>query len=259
LVESDINQDGYMDIVLANALIEVQATEAVGGRILSFFVKETGNDELYSAYSQLPKIGQPKDWVEYGGINDWFPEGWPGEVWGNKWQYGVKEKGPDEVSVKMWTETENKLYIERTMTLRTDSSSLELKYKIKNNSDKEQRFIWANHPDLGCGPSDATEDNQVVIPVKGKGLVTQDYGKSMSKAEYITDGDRILGYDKSSNEYFMQEFDRSLIDKIGVWEGIGFYTMELIFKARKLRPQEEFDFEVRYSAGKEDLQDLLKR
>lgn len=259
LIESDINQDGHMDFVLANALIEIQATEAIGGRILSFFGKETGSDELYSAYSKLPKGKQAQDWVEYGGINDWFPEGWPGEVWGNNWQYEVKEKGPDEASVRMWTETQNKLYIERIVVLRPGAPYLELKYKIKNNSDKEQKFVWANHPDLACGPSDATEDNQIVIPTKGKGLVIQDYGKSMSKTEYAVGENWILGYDKASNEYFMQEFDKDLVDKVGVWEGIGFYTMELIFKPRTLKPQEEFDFEIKYSAGKEDLQSLIKR
>ena len=256
LIEADINQDGYTDFVLANKLVEVHVTEAIGGRILSFFLKEDAHNQLYNAYWQLPKTKEAKAWIEYGGINDWFPKEWPGEVWANTWEYEIKQKGPKEVSLKMWTQTPDKLYLERTMTLKAGSPVLNVKYKVKNNSSSKQEFAWANHPDLAPGPRDATEKHQIVIPTRDKGMIIQDYKRSISKNEYIPSENWILAHDGASDEYFLQEFDRKLVDKIGVWEGVGFYTMELVFKPKTLNPQEEFTFDIKYSAGKEKLENL---
>jgi len=159
----------------------------------------------------------------------------------------------------MWTETKDGLYLERTMKLKSNSPSLSLAYRIKNNSDSKKEFIWANHPDLTCGPSDATESNQIVILTQDKGLLIQDYKRSVSKSEYLPAENWILAHDRESCEYFLQEFDRRLVNKIGVWEGIGFYTMELLFKPVVIAPGKEFIFKVKYSTGKENLEDLLKK
>ena len=96
LLEGDINGDGFIDFVLGNDKIEVQISSALGGRILAFYLRQTGNNQLFLDYPAVDKVPESKEWVEYGGINDTFPKDWPGEFWNNIWDYEVLKESADE-------------------------------------------------------------------------------------------------------------------------------------------------------------------
>jgi hypothetical protein len=53
-------------------------------------------------------------------------------------------------------------------------------------------------------------------------------------------------------------FDRKLVDKIGLWEGHNFFTMELIFKRLLMSPGEKKNFTIYYVPGTGDLQTAIR-
>ncbi len=262
LVESDLNGDGYPEIALGNNKVELLLTTILGGRILTFYNRVTGNNQLFTDYPgiEMTKTSSQDDWAEYGGINDCLPVAWPGDIWNNEWEYYVTKRDPKQVSVLMKTETQNQLLLQRTITMNSESSKVNVDYIIKNNSVKDVKFVWANHPDLAPGPEKdgKVEVHKIIIPTGNK-IMERSFGREKVKNTYLHNDNWCVAFDSKSGEYFGQLFDKNFIKEIGVWEGVIFYTMELISKEMSLAPGESKKFTVKYFTGVNDWKEQIKK
>lgn len=255
----DLLNRGDEDIILANNEVEIQAIQDLGGRILAFYHRASGANGLYQNYPNVTKQPQSKDWVEYGGVNDWFPTGWPGFVWNNHWEASViTGQGPEAV-VTMSTETDNNLRLERRMTLPAQGRQLRLDYTVTNLSQSSRRYQWFNHPDLAPGVSNfASDTHRIIIPVadpedsektiifKGK------FNAKIGKDTYTPSEGWVVAEDSTTGYYFMQKFDPRQVVQIGVWQDAIFYTMELLTNPEDLKAGESKKFTVFYSVGEKN-------
>lgn len=255
VLEGDINQDGSTDLVLGNGLTELHCTPSIGGRILAVIDRPSGRNQLFLDYPKMKKTkGDTGDkWAEYGGINDTFPGEWPGAVWNNDWDYRVVAREGDAASVILSARTKDNLFIQRGITVRSDSPFIGLRYELRNMTDQPKEVYWSNHPDLALGVEAGPED-VFVVPSQ----VKKNYSPSLTKTHYIPTENWMLAYNSKTGEYFGQTFDRSFIEKIGIWEGENFFTMEQISGKITLKPGESKSFTIDYIAGKDSLDNIIK-
>jgi hypothetical protein len=220
---------------------------------------------LYQNYPNTPKVAGDENWAEYGGINDWFPEGWPGYVWNDFWFAQVTQERGGEASVRMTTQTKNGLKIEKILTLPASGRRLKVEYRIKNLADVPRKYVWNLHPDLCPGPERyAGEHDRMVIPVadpKNPGktqILTNKFIGKIGKDSYKPGLGWALGLNQVSKDYFLETFDLSRVKEIGVWQDANFFTLELLGKEESLAPGESRGFSVVYVVGNNDWREELK-
>ncbi len=264
LMTGDINQDGTSDFAIGNEKVEFHATPAIGGRLLSAVDRASGRNQLFLDYPGVERTRGDawNAWAEYGGVNDWFPADWPGEVWNVDWDARVKETAGDRVSVVLSTVTRDNLFIQKEFSLTPQSSGLKMEYEIRNLGNTTKPMFWTNHPDLAPGGSADGQDQYIVPALDEKGrlyLARGNFEPRLQKSHLVPGADWILAYDSADKGYLLQTFSRGLVDKIGVWEGKSFFTMELNFKKENLKPGAATRFGVDYIVGQDDLDTLLKK
>ncbi|MCK5242641.1 hypothetical protein KAR34_09335 [bacterium] len=257
MFEADVNSDGIKDVVLGNKAIEVHVSAGLGGRILAYYSRATGSNQLYLDYPSLENMSPnfSQDWIEYGGINDTYPA-WPGEVWNNEWSFAIKKKGSERV-LEMTTTTENQLLLERNIVLDDENPVLKVIYTVTNKSKQDARFTWENHPDLSPGPAAASHGKHTIVVPTKEGVIQEVFKPSLTKSYYTPSENWCVAWDKGSGEYFAQRFDLDMAKQIGAWKGKTFFTVEVISKAIELRPGEKKVFKLEYRIGKQDWQKAL--
>jgi len=260
----DLTNRGDDDVVLANSEVEVQALRDLGGRILAFYNRATGANGLYQNYPMTKKNAGDRDWTEYGGINDWFPTGWPGFVWNDTWDAKILNAGSGEAAVKMTTRTQNGLQLERTMVLPAKGRRLRVQYRVSNLTDVPRTYAWFNHPDLSPGTDNfASEGHRIVIPVadpkdpKKTKVLMEKFTAKLGKDSYVPAAGWAVALNTKTKDYFMQLFDKDQIGQVGVWQDANFYTMELLGKEETLKPGEKREFVIFYLVGNNKWEDEL--
>lgn len=252
----DLLNRGDDDVILANAEIEVQALRDLGGRIMSFYYRKTGANMLYQNYPTVAKQPETKDWLEFGGINDWFPTGWPGFVWNNRWDMKVLTKKGESAVVSMSSTTENGLRLERRLIMPAQGRRLQVDYIITNEAGVARRYQWFNHPDLAPGLYNyAGDSHRIIIPLEDPEddehieIFEGKFNAKIGKDSYRPAEGWVVALDGRTGNYFMQQFDVEQVTQIGVWQDAIFYTMELLTDVEKIEPGGSNQFTIYYLAG----------
>ncbi len=259
LMEGDIDQDGVKDYVLSNREIEVHVTPAIGGRILGLINRKTVRNQLHLSYSALPrKVGDTWDkWMEYGGINEWFPGDWPGKVWNNNWDAAVQNHGNGVASVLLSCKADEDLTISKEIQVDLTSSKVKVLYEIQNIGRSDRVVFWTNHPDLAPGWG-AGEEDHIIVPMTDGTISKKEFVPRLQKTNFIPGENWVLAFDSRSLEYVGQAFNHALVEKVGVWEGKDFFTMELLFNKILLQPGAKRNFTVEYAVGQGDLDQAVR-
>lgn len=252
LLEGDINGDGFIDFVLGNDKLEIQISSALGGRILAFYLRQTGNNQLFLDYPAAGKVPESKEWVEYGGINDTFPKDWPGELWNNTWDYQALTESANEKALIMSSKTKDGLLLKRKMILSAGSNALNVDYTVTNLGNSQTSFAWSNHPDLALGPQEKAQSRHDIVVPGESGVIKETFRAIKDKKYYVPGKGWCVALDTKTGEYFAQRFEKTLVKNIGVWEGEDFFTMEVMLNEISLAPGEKIDFNITYITGKDD-------
>ncbi len=258
VLQGDLDDDGETDYVLGNRKVEVHVSAVRGGRITGMFLRANGggNQLYYDASAAVQTAAESSQWIEYGGINDTFPLNWPGEVWNNRWPGKITESGSGK-GLEQSVRVSNGLVLKRQLRLREDAQRLEAVYEVHNQGPKPVKYRWHNHPDLAPGPhAEARRSVRIQVP-QANGTVNVPFTGSLTKEHYLPAQNWCLAWDSESDEYFLQQFDARRVEKIGVWQGKVFFTMEIISKEDLLNPGERARFRVDYVAGKGDWESQL--
>jgi hypothetical protein len=201
-------------------------------------------------------------WAEYGGINDWFPGDWPGTVWNNDWTARAGQTRGKTVSVTLSARTKDDFSIHRDISVTAGVSAASVAYEFQNVGNKDKEAFWNSHPDIAPGGETDLKDT-IVVPTAHTAETAQEIRKAqyfprLQKTHYVPGDDWMLAYDPASQEYLAQKFDRAPVEKVGIWEGKNFFTMELIFRKMYLAPGAKKSFRVDYLVGQGGLDAVLK-
>ncbi len=259
LLQGDVNQDGVVDFVLGNDKVELLCTPALGGRILSLVNRATGANQLFLDYPRVQRTQGDiwQKWAEYGGANDWFPNDWPGDVWNNDWKVQLVPPTKDKAAVIFYTQTKEGLVIQREMSVDAHSAAVEVKYELKNLSKAPQTIYWSNHPDMAPGGGGASNEDLLVVPSRedngSTSLAKKTFFPRLEKTHYRPSEGWMLAYNNARHEYVGEVFDEKKVEKLGLWEGANFFTMEVILPKTELPPRTKRSFAVRYVVGRGSL------
>ncbi|MBU1078682.1 MAG: hypothetical protein KKH98_15390 [Spirochaetes bacterium] len=266
LLTTDMNSDGVKDIIIANSKIEVVVTPVIGARILKIINRKTGNNQLFTDYPgiEITTGSSWESWAEYGGLNDWWPSGWPGDVWNNKWDYKIIRNTKDQIQVDFSSsDKDKKLSIQRSIKLDKNKNYIAFNYQFKNLTEVDVPFFYNSHPDMAPGENNyADESDYAVIPIKKKDkmeVVFKPFIKSLSKQSYTPGENWCIALDNKNHEYIGQIFTSGRVQSIGVWQGINFFSMELISEGLVLKPFEMMQLKCYYFIGQENWEEDLKK
>lgn len=147
-----------------NDCIKFQIAPALGGKILSIYNKDLNKEFLWR--NKNLSLGANKPGTDYdsnfwGGIDELIPNDIPekidtisypdhGELWTTPLQ---SDSVDDKISVHGKLSISG-LYYKKTMYLETNSPTIYLKYKIKNESNVKRHFLWKLHAALAIEEGD---------------------------------------------------------------------------------------------------------
>jgi hypothetical protein len=156
--ESGLN--GFRATVMENRFLRVVVLPAAGGRIWQITYKPLAQDLLWNN-PQLPPaehaIHTSYDEVWSGGWDELFPndeagelfgKSYPdhGELWTGRWDAKSFERA-NEVGMHLRFKTPiSNFLVERTLTLRAESRTLEISYLFTNEGSVRFPFLWKLHP-----------------------------------------------------------------------------------------------------------------
>lgn len=193
-------------VVMENDVIRLEILVDRGTDIVEFLYKPADVDFMWRGPIPLHKPfslittaqGKLGNFMDYypGGWQEVFPNGGGpceykgavlglhGEVALQPWKYSVIEATGNTLSIKFSTETyRTPFLLEKTISIRKNSTAVVIDEKVTNNSGEDMDFIWGHHP--AFGKPFLSED--CIIKIKGaKVSVGQGDGKSFTNLKQIT-------------------------------------------------------------------------
>lgn len=168
----DIIYKGFKTVILENEKIQATILVERGTDIIEFLYKPMDTDFLFKSPLVLDASNRNPLTREHstgafldvyeGGWQELFPSinlpsnykgselGFHGEIMYVPWKYQVLVDDPEEVKIKFYVRlTRTPFFVEKTLTLRSMSTSLEFEETVLNEGDEEIKFTWGQHPVLG--------------------------------------------------------------------------------------------------------------
>ncbi len=164
-ITDDIKYKGLGSLIMENELLRVFILVEKGTDILELLYKPRDIDFMWKS----PKTFREgeidrKDFLEsyLGGWQEIVPNGgspciYKGASLGLHdetpmipWAYDILEDNQSKISVRFYTKLSKvPLSIEKTLTLKSNSSVLSIEEKVTNNGSEELDFMWGHHPCFG--------------------------------------------------------------------------------------------------------------
>lgn len=151
-------------IRLENHLLQVDVAPSVGGRIVNILEKSSGHQFLWhNEKLTLEKLepGAEYDPNFYGGVDELIPNDIPEIIngiecpdHGEMWTMALDYKIDGATLVVTGTLPIFGLQYKKRITLRPDSSHIDLDYCIKNPTGERRTFLWKMHAALNIEPGD---------------------------------------------------------------------------------------------------------
>ncbi|MCZ7646652.1 MAG: aldose 1-epimerase [Planctomycetota bacterium] len=186
-VETDLALWGYPALTLENELLRVTVLAGKGADLVEFLYKPLDVDFLWrnanpirAERAEAPPTDALMSFADRyeGGWQELFPFGsrvqgkvrntemyFHGEVWALPWKVEVEEDDPRCVRVRLSVRTrKTPLFLERRMTLRSNSPVLELDEVAWNLGPRPQGVMWGHHP--AFGPPFLSPDCEICAPAK---------------------------------------------------------------------------------------------
>jgi hypothetical protein len=176
---------GLKTVVLENSLVRVIVLADKGADIYSFVYKPTDTEFMWRTpwgvrdpALTVPPTGNPGSvWLDYyhGGWQTAVPHGgYPDTVAGAEmglhgdvntipWDVEVLSDTPQQVSVRFRAKSVRTPFsIEKTLTLRSGSSMLQLDETLTNEGGEPQDAVWLEH--IAVGPPFLSGDTRLYVP-----------------------------------------------------------------------------------------------
>jgi len=158
-------------VFMENEFLKIGILAGRGSDIFQFIYKPVGMDLMLKldkdilnpteVFSQDRSTANQFEDYYYGGWQEILPNSPPmdyrgarlgqhGEVSLIPWDYAIVKNTPAEVSLKLWTRPLRfPILIEKTLTLRQGSKSLQIDETLANESETELHLMWGHHIAFG--------------------------------------------------------------------------------------------------------------
>ena len=180
---------GLKTVVLENERLRILVLADKGADIYSFVDKRTDTDFMWrSPWGArdprlfVPSTGDPQGmWLDYyeGGWQTVVPHGgYPDSVYGADmglhgdinnmpWDAEIVEDSPDRVSVRFRARgVRMPVFVEKTMTLDSDSSTLILDKSVTNEGEEDIEIVWLEH--IAIGPPFLSDACRLYVPQESR-------------------------------------------------------------------------------------------
>jgi hypothetical protein len=169
----DIIYKGYRTIVIENEKIQASILVERGTDINDFLYKPKDLDFLFKSPLEMYK-GNPNPFpkerstgafldIYQGGWQELIPSmnlpsnykgselGYHGEAMFEPWKFQIITDNPEEIKIKFFIRlTRSPLYIEKIVSLVSDSTVLSFEESVINEADEEFKLTWGHHPVFGA-------------------------------------------------------------------------------------------------------------
>lgn len=246
----EITINGLRAVTLENELLRVGILVDKGTDIFEFLYKPKDIDCMWQSWLG---IRSNNDWhstspSKHGSFIDYYFGGWQelfpstdeaceykgaelgihGEVCLLPWDYEIIKDLPEIIKVKFFVKTNRTpFFIEKTLTLKSNSPILEFDEKITNLSIEIMDFMWGFHPALG-EPFLSVECNIILPPcrVRSDTLLGFDY----SRISFDQDNKWPLIYSKTGDLIDLRKVpskETNSNDRVGIYDfNEGWYIVE---------------------------------
>lgn len=224
----------WQTTVVENELVRVVFVPVLGGRIVEYSLKSSGNNEVAADVEKiaaLPPGGQiPAEILNYlGGYEDTITEkglwSWPGDFRAEPYSLEVIENTPERITVKL-TAAKGSIRIERTHTLCSGSTTLSNQLKVTNTTDAPiemmLRHKFVAHIGGGAKPGDV-----LAYPAKS-GIVCKKYFPDNVWMDFAMTSPWISGSNPRARETFLLTSRAEQLGNGGIWfDRNNFYNIEM--------------------------------
>jgi hypothetical protein len=193
-VDTDWTYRDIRTVILENERLKVVLMPDLGAKIWQITYKPRGRDLLWHNPRLKPRqlpFHSVYDDQFFGGWDELFPNDMPetiageaypdhGEIWTLPWQYEVERSGPDEATVRLWTDTPiSACRVEKTITLRAGEAKLRFRHRILNGGRGELPYLWKLHAAMRV-------DENTRIDLPARGVYLEDFGAPRIGAAGVT-------------------------------------------------------------------------
>jgi galactose mutarotase-like enzyme len=200
---SDWTYRGLRALVLENAHLRVTFLPELGGKIWSIVAKQQDREMLWHNPRIAPRpasYGSTYDNWFCGGWDEVFPNDYPvtidgepypdhGEIWSLPAEWEIVRQSEDEISIRF---THSGVAIPTTfskvVSLKCDSTDLELTYEIANDGASALNVHWKMHPALPV-----SSGAKLHLPARTV-IVDEDFGEDEVLGEALPDPDSGTSY-----------------------------------------------------------------
>ena len=187
--DKNLSIDGIPIVRLENDYLQVDVAPVVGGRVVNILEKSSGHQFLWR--NQKLKLERLEPGAEYdpnfyGGIDELIPNDIPETLnglecpdHGELWTMALDSEIAGETLVLSGMLPIFGLRYERRMTLRPDSSYIDIDYRIQNPSEERREFLWKLHAALNIEPGD-----RIVCPASTAMAPDLDYSRWHSEKPF---------------------------------------------------------------------------
>ncbi|MBB6730661.1 DUF4432 family protein [Cohnella zeiphila] len=184
-VDTDWTYRDLRTVILENDRLKVVIMPELGAKIWQITYKPRGKDLLWQHPRLKPRplpFHAVYDDQFFGGWDELFPNDMPetigeeaypdhGELWTLPWQFAVWQTGPQEASVRLWTETPiSNCRVEKTITLRAGEAKLRFRHFIANNGREDLPYLWKLHAAMAV-------DGDARIDLPAENVYVEEFGK----------------------------------------------------------------------------------
>lgn len=189
---------GFRALVLENRQLRVTILPELGGKIWSILAKAQDREMLWHNPRVPPRpahYGAPYDDWFCGGWDEIFPNDAPvtigetayadhGEIWAMPATWRLVEESSEAVSVLLRHDGIGIATVfEKMVTLRSDASEIEVRYRIGNTGRTPLDVHWKMHPALPVRPG------AVLHVPAGRVIVDEDFGDGEALGRHLPDPD----------------------------------------------------------------------
>ncbi len=204
--------------IISNDQLEISIDPERGGRVLEFYDKKSGSNQLEISYKYLGKLTSiPFRYCIWDRVQTLRG-------------YGINRNDPYQVKsvndgVELSAKSKKGVGIVKKYTL--EDSSLKLDIKMINNSGKELPMTYYMHPEYTVGGVGDNVTDVLEIPVNGKTIKIPFWSGLGSKKTAELDQGWWVVEDTISHMTLKQEFSLKQFAQPRVWFGIGCYNFEM--------------------------------
>lgn len=227
----------FRQVVLENALVRVTVLPEIGGRIVEYTLKSSGNNQIYADVERLAGK-KPGDEIPRGDlyhltgyedvINADGSWNWPGEFGLEPYALEILAETPEEVAIRL-SAAKGSVRVERTHSLQRGSASFAHVLQVTNTSDAGIEMMLRHKCSVRTG-GEARRGDTIAYPSQS-GVVRKKFFPDNIWMDFLLTDGWVAASDPEVRETLLLTSPIDGLSNGGVWfDKTWFYNLEFFGK-----------------------------